>query len=216
MTLKSPAVPNRKFGDMFSLCYNSGARSRSAQRKTNIFHWFPSEQPGRGSRQTVTGNMFRPFLWRRGHFWKKKNTTPLFTARGIAIKFFLFSAGRRSGSGFVLRHDLFAALGREKKRRLRRGFASWSCCFNQSGLIAGFWRPGGACLCIYKDVLTWSSVLVLTLDCPPNSSQLLLPPARFALLLSVCYQPEKQKQKTKAEATKWRGQSVKRFARIGW
>ena len=147
---------------------------------------------------------------------EEKNTTPLFTARGIAIKFFFFSAGRRSGSGFVLRHDLFAALGREKKRRLRRGFASWSCCFNQSGLIAGFWRPGGACLCIYKDVLTWSSVLVLTLDCPPNSSQLLLPPARFALLLSVCYQPEKQKQKTKAEATKWRGQSVKRFARIVW
>ena len=62
----------------------------------------------------------------------------------------------------------------------------------------------------------FSSVLVLTLDFPPNSSQLLLLLARFALLLSVCYQPEKQKQKTKAEATKWRGQSVKRFARIGW
>ena len=36
-----------------------------------------------------------------------------------------------------------------------------------------------------KTCMTCSSMLLLTLDCPPNGQQLLLPPARFALLFSA-------------------------------
>ena len=58
---------------------------------------------------------------------------------------------------------------------------------DQSGQKAGFWRaapawdgPG-----FHKDALTWTSVLLLTLDRPRNGQQLMLPPGRFTLLLSA-------------------------------